>query len=276
MSGGRSPERRPRNRILTALSDEEYARLAPRLERVALELKRVLVDVDRPIEHVYFPENCVVSIVSVMADGTAVETATVGWEGMVGLPLFHGTDSTAAQAFCQIQGEALRMDARTFRAEIARNGTLTRMLHRYSQALLTLVGQSSACNRVHTMEERLARWLLHSVDRVGVETFPLTHQFMSQMLGVRRATVTVAAGALQRAGLIEYVMGKIRVLDRPGLESAACECYGIITREFDRLLEGTTPPSPLEGVTTSKGGKSAVGDGAPREKASGDGRDGEG
>jgi hypothetical protein len=197
-------------------------------------------------------------VVGMMADGTVVETATVGCEGMLGLPLFHGTDRTSLQAFCQIPGEAFRMDAERFKSELAQNGTLTTMLHRYSQALLTMIAQSSACNRVHTMEQRLARWLLHSHDRVGRDTFPLTHQFLSQMLGVRRATVTEAAGRLQKASLIEYTMGKITLLDRPGLEGAACECYAIIRREFDRLLEGMERPSPLRGVATSKDGKSTA------------------
>jgi CRP-like cAMP-binding protein len=238
---------------------------------VSVELKQVLIDVDKPITHVYFPENGVVSIVSVMVDGTAVETATVGHEGMVGLPVFHGTDRTSAQAFSQIPGTALRMTADAFRAEIARHGMLSTALHRYSQALLTLIAQSSACNRLHTMRERCARWLLHTHDRVGGDEFPLTHQFLSQMLGVRRATVTEALGEVQALGAITSSMGRIRVTDRAALERAACECYAIIQREFDRLLDGPearqrVPENPLAGLTTlMENGTTAVGDGAPRD-----------
>ncbi|HVE78888.1 MAG TPA: Crp/Fnr family transcriptional regulator [Gemmatimonadaceae bacterium] len=255
----------PRNRILAALPADEYARLAPRLELVPLELRHLVFDVDQPIEHVYFPEAGVVSIVSVMADGTAAETATVGYEGMVGLPVFLGTDRTASQAFCQVRGEAYRLTTPAFLQAVGESATLRAVLGRYAQALFTLVAQSSACNRLHPMRQRCARWLLMTHDRVGTATFALTQQFLSQMLGVRRATVTEAAGELQAAGLIEYAYGKITVRDRPGLERAACECYAITQREFARLLEGRSLPGPLTGVRLSEGGLSAVGDGTPRE-----------
>jgi CRP-like cAMP-binding protein len=257
--------------LLAALPNTDYRRLAPQLDRVALEIKQVLIDVDQPITHVYFPENGVVSMVGVMADGTAVETATVGHEGMIGLPLFHGTDRTSTQAFSQIPGMALRMTADAFRAEVARHGALSHMLHRYSQALLTLIAQSSACNRVHTMRERCARWLLHTHDRVGSDEFTLTHQFLSQMLGVRRATVTEALGELQALGAITYTMGRITVTDRAALEQAGCECYAIIRREFDRLLDGPDVPreaieNPLAGLKTrTDDGTSALRDGAASE-----------
>ena len=261
------PDAYPRNRILAALPAGEYERIARKLERVDLETRQVLYDVDRPIEHVYFPENAVASVLSITADGSSIETATVGREGLVGLALFLGADSTPAQAFCQIPGQALRMKAGAFRAYAARSRSLHALLHRYTQALLTLVAQSSACNRLHTMEARCARWLLHTRERVGADEFPMTHRFLSQMLGVRRATVTVAAGALQKAGLIEYTMGTIRVLDRAGLEAASCECYAIITRDFDWLLEGKERPSPLRGVTTSEHGKTAAREASPREES---------
>ena len=240
---------------------------------MGLAFRQVLFDVDRPIEHVYFPEDGVVSVLSVMADGSAVETATIGHEGLVGLPLFHGTDRTSAQAFAQVEGAAYRLPAADFRAAVAPGAPLARMVHLYAQALLTLIAQSSACNRLHTMRERCARWLLHTHDRVGaaegVDAFPLTHQFLSQMLGVRRATVSETMAALQEAGLVRYVMGRVTVTDRTGLEGAACECYAIIQREFDRLLGGPTPPrplpDPLAGVPTSEGGRSILGDGVPRE-----------
>jgi len=201
-----------------------------------------------------------------MSDGTAVETATVGNEGMVGLPVFHGVDRTAAQAFCQIPGDAFRVSTAAFRGELQYRGALGTLLGRYAEALFTQVAQSSACNRVHPMRERCARWLLTTHDRVGEDEFPLTHRFLAQMLGVRRATVTEAAGSLQAAGLIEYRMGTLRIRDRRGLESAACECYAIIRRAFGHLLAGHLPASPLAGVPTSKGGKSLAKSPKPRKQ----------
>lgn len=265
----------PRNRILAALPPEELARLAPHLEHVMTEVRQLVFDVDRPIEHVYFPEAAVISILGVMADGTAVETATVGREGMVGLPVFLGTDRTSAQAFTQVSGPAYRMSAAAFRAAIAASPTLTLTLHRYTQALFVLVAQSSACNRLHAMQERCARWMLHTHDRVstGPETseFPLTHDFLSQMLGVRRATVTEAMQGLQATGALTYQMGRVRVLDRPRLEAETCECYTIIVREFDRLLGASGPvaagPSPFDGLKLSEGGRSLLGESIPRRDA---------
>jgi CRP-like cAMP-binding protein len=186
--------------------------------------------------HVYFPIGVVISLVTSMEDGTAVELATVGREGMVGLPVFLGTGSLPIQAFGQIPGEALRVTAEAFRAEIKRNGPLVQVLNRYMQALFIQVAQVAACNRVHLVEQRRARWLLQTHDRVGADQFLLTQEFLAQMLGVRRAGVSVAAGLLQKAGLIRYARGRITILDRPGQESAACECYRVVRREFDRLL----------------------------------------
>jgi len=262
-----APDGRPRNRILAALPRAEYARVASELERVALATKQVLFDVDRPIEHVYFPEDCVASIVGIMADGSAVETATVGREGIVGLPVFLGTDRTAAQAFCQVPGEALRMGSRALRQEIARAGRLPALLGRYTQALLTQVAQSAACNRLHSTRQRCARWLLQTRDRVGRDEFAFTHQFLSQMLGVRRPTVTELASELVRDGLIDNHYGRVVIRDRRGLEAAACECYAVIRREFDRLLEGRARPTLSRRTRTSKGGRSTAGDGAPSETA---------
>jgi CRP-like cAMP-binding protein len=275
-----SPLGTPRNRLLASLPADELAELAHDLERVHLELRQVLFDVDRPIEHVYFPEAAVVSVLSVMADGTAVETATVGHEGMVGLPVFLGTDQMSAQAFCQISGPALRMPSDAFRRAAERSRALTRAMQRYTQALFGFVAQNSACNRLHTMPERCARWLLHTHDRVGGDEghhdFPLTHQFLSQMLGVRRATVTEVMGAMQSAGTITYGMGRVAVCDRDALERAACECYAVIVREFDRLLDGAPTHDvgdPLGDVRTSEGGRTVVGDGTPRRSGGGDGDD---
>jgi len=267
-----SPEvdARPRNAILRALPSDDWRRIGPQLQTVQLAVREVVVDVARPLDWAYFPEDCVVSIVSVMTDGTAIETATVGFEGFIGLPLLFGTDRTTTQAFCQVPGRAWRLSAAAFVAEIERAPIFSRMLNRYAQALLTLVGQSSACNRLHHMTERCARWLLHCHDRVGdgVDRFPLTHQFMSQMLGVRRASVTEALGKLHKRGAIDYAMGMMTIADRPLLETASCECYAIVRREFDRLLDSPhdTPPvrDPLALRETSRDGKNTVSDGAPR------------
>jgi CRP-like cAMP-binding protein len=252
------PEGEVKNWLLAALPDSEYGELRFVLEPVELETLQVLFEYDKPIEHVYFLEDCIASILSVMADGSAVETATVGREGMTGIPLFLGAERTQAQCFCQIPGRALRMPAAAFREAIARNGTLTTVLGRYTQALFALIAQNSACNRVHSVRERSARWLLMTQDRIDSDQFPLTQKFFSQMLGVRRTTVSEAAAALQREGLIDYTYGRITVKDRPGLEAAACECYSIIRIELDRLLANRLAPTPLGGMRFSEDGKSIV------------------
>lgn len=260
----RSTPSAPRNRILAALPPEDLERLRPRLEPVGLEVRQVLFEPNRPIEHVYFIESGAISLVSLVADGSAVETATVGNEGMVGLPVFLNAVSMAGQAFVQIPGAAYRLASADLREEVRRGSALAGLLGRYTQALFTLLAQMSACNRKHPVVERCARWLLLTHDRVGANDFPLTHRFLSQMLGVRRATVTEAAGALQKAGLIDYGRGRVAILDRAGLEAASCECYAIVRAEFARLLEGRDLPSPLDGIEVSAEGRSTVGDGAPR------------
>ena len=248
----------PCNRILAALPADELERLGPSLELVDLEFRRVLVDVNHAIEHVYFPEAGVVSVISLMEDGSAVETATIGNEGMVGLPVFLGAASMAGQAFVQVVGRAYRMPAEALREEMRRGGALAGLLGRYTQALFTLVSQSSACNRMHAVEQRCARWLLMTHDRVGADTFELTHLFLSQMLGVRRATVTEAAGALQARGLIDYTRGRVRIVDRAGLEAAACECYRIIVSDLERQVGGRRVSDPLDAVSVSEDGKSTA------------------
>lgn len=264
--GAAAVERSP-NRILAALPETERAALEPHLESLDAELRLLIWDVDRPIEYVYFPEGMIGSIVGVMADGTAVETATIGHEGIVGLPVFLGTDRTSCQAFCQVPGPTLRMRVSAFRDLIGQLPELRALLNSFTQALFTLVGQNSACNRVHTMSERCARWLLLTHDRVGGDDFPLTHQVLSQMLGVRRATVTEAMGYIQERGAIAYEMGRVHIRDRALLESLSCECYTIIAREFERLLGGHGAPPMFKRVSTSAGGMSTVGDGAPRRES---------
>lgn len=252
-----------RNRILAALPHDEWERLSRSLERVRLETRQILFEANRPITHVYFPENAVLSLVGLMDDGSAVETATVGNEGMMGVPVYLGAMQMAGQAFAQIPGEALRMPAGALREEVRRGTELSRLLGRYTQALFTLVAQSSACNRKHPVEQRCARWLLMTHDRVEGDSFELTQLFFSQMLGVRRATVSEAAAALQDRGLIEYSRGQITILDRAGLEAASCACYAIIRAEFARMLEGREIADPIDSVDVSVDGMSTAGDGSP-------------
>lgn len=224
------------NQILAALPAADLETLRPKLEWVTLHIRDAVYEPDQPIEYVYFPVQGVISLVKVMADGTSIETATVGKEGCVGLPVFLGTDRTAFKAFCQIPGAAFRLPATRFREEVGQGGALHSLLLRYTLAVLTQIAQSAACNRLHSMEQRCARWLLLCHDRMRSDEFLLTHEFLSEMLGVRRASVTVAAGHLQDAGLIRYNRGRVAIVDRPGLETAACECYQIIQTEFERLI----------------------------------------
>jgi CRP-like cAMP-binding protein len=223
------------NRLLAALPGSAYERLLPALEPVSLSLRQTIYEAEQPIEYVYFVRVGVISMVSVMQDGTIIEVATVGNEGMVGLPVFLGADTIAMHAFVQIPGAAMRMKATALREEVRNGGALAALLQRYTQALLIQIAQGAACNRVHSIEERCARWLLMTHDRVGADEFPLTQKFLSQMLGARRASVNRAARVLQQAGFIRYRRGQITILDREGLESAACECYTVIKREYERL-----------------------------------------
>jgi len=257
--------KRPRNRILLSLRHAERDRLMADLELVGLDIREIVYDVDTRIDHVYFVETGVLSIVGVTADGSSVETATVGREGMLGLPVFLDSDRSSTQAFCQVAGESLRMTADAFRRAAAASGDLRLMLHRYTQALFTQVAQTSACNRLHPVRQRCARWLLQTHDRMDTPEFPLTHDFLSQMLGVRRASVTEVAGVLQREGLIEYAHGRITIKNRRGLERTSCECYAIVQAEFDRLLDGRKTASPLDGIKASKDGKSVLNNGTPRK-----------
>jgi CRP-like cAMP-binding protein len=255
-----------RNWLLRALPPHEYDLLSPHLERVRLDTGQTICDVNTPIEHVYFPETGVISSLSVMADGSAVETATIGPEGMAGIAIFHGVDETPEQVFVQVPGEGYRMTAAAFRGVLPSAPTLNAVLHRYALGLFTLAGQNSGCNRKHSVLRRCARWLLMTHDRVQRDRFELTHHVLSQMLGVRRASVTEAAQALSEARAIEYRRGVVTVLDRAALERASCECYGIIRSTFDRLLGDGETPSPIAGIKLSKGGRSIAKDGTPQAK----------
>jgi CRP-like cAMP-binding protein len=262
---GRSIMSTSQNRLLASLPADEAELVAAQLERTPLDRYRVIHDPERPIEAVYFPTDGVISILSVMADGTAIETATVGREGMAGLAVFHGVDVTAEQAFVQVPGSAYRLESKAFRELLPRCPALTAALHRYAQALFTLAAQSSGCNRMHSMGQRCARWLLMVHDRVERDEFELTQSILSQMLGVRRATVTEAALELQRIGAIDYSRGRITVVSRETLEGASCECYGIVRSTFDRLLGQGRTRSPLADVRVSEDGCTTAKDGSGEE-----------
>ena len=207
-----------------------------RMERVSLESKQLAYDVDKLIKFVYFPLTAVFSLVTVMEEGEGVEVATIGNEGVIGLPLFLGVDRTSGKAFVQVPGDSLRMKAAAFKEQIARQGALTQTLQLYTQALMVQISQGMACNGRHSIRQRCARWLLMTHDRIGAETFPLSQEFLALMLGVRRGGVNKVAKELKQAGLIQYSRGVIRILKRKELEDTSCECYRVIKREFDRLL----------------------------------------
>lgn len=228
--------KRDRNHILAALPAGDYRRVASRLEPFSLKKGQPLYEPDRPISHVYFPRSGVASIVTRLSEGGTIEVATVGNEGLVGLSAYLGNGSSTLEVMVQIPGDAARMASGAFLQEVRESPSLENVVRRYAQARITQIGQSAACNRVHSIVERCARWLLMSHDRVPGDKFPLTQEFLAEMLGVRRATVTLAAGALKRRGLIEYRRGQIRVLNRRGLQKAACECYALIRREHERLV----------------------------------------
>jgi CRP-like cAMP-binding protein len=225
------------NRLLDALPPQEYQRLLGDTTAVTFRIKDVLLTPGKAIDTVYFPRGAVISLLTTMDDGSSIEIATIGNEGFVGVPVFLGAQAMGARDLYQVQvpGLAVAMDAQVFLAA-ARRDALRGLVERYAQALFTQVTQQVACNGLHSVEERCSRWMLLTHDRVGSNDFPLTQEFLAQMLGVRRASVTVAAGALQHAGFISYQRGRVTIIDREGLEDASCECYRIIRGEFDRLL----------------------------------------
>jgi CRP-like cAMP-binding protein len=236
MSKRRSPAL-IQNGLLSALPPEDYKRLAPTLELVPLKLKELLQKPGSPVEHVYFPGGGFCSIVTVLEDGSMVEVATVGREGMVGLAAL--SDGRSGSSAVMVQGETetcYRMAASDFRREMDRQGAFYGLLNRYTQAHMGFIMQSTACNAMHSVEQRLARWLLLAHDRMATDEFPLTQEFVAMMLGAARPTVTIVAGTLQKAGLITYRRGKVTILDRKKLESASCECY----RTATNLLEAVT------------------------------------
>ncbi len=224
------------NRLLATLTTKEYNRLLPKLKTVSLILGEVLYEPGAVIKYVYFPNDSIISLISELSENSLLEVGMVGNEGMAGLAVFMGVNSSSTRALVQGAGTAMRMSSAAVRTEASQLGNFHHLLHRYSHSLLTQVSQSSACNRFHLVNARLARWLLMTKDRLGAEEFPLTQEFLSSMLGVRREGVSKAAGALQAAKLIRYSRGMITILNRRGLEAKSCQCYAIIKAETDAYL----------------------------------------
>jgi CRP-like cAMP-binding protein len=243
MALSRQPSTLGGNLLLAALPRREQQRLMPLLEPAALSFGTVLYETAEPIRHIYFPTSGIVSLLMVLDDGSGAEVARVGHEGMVGLPLLLGVSTSQTKAFVQIPGDALRIGARDFLRQARLGGTLCNLLLRYAQALMGHTEQLTACNTWHTIEQRLCRWLLVTQDRVRADVIEVTQEFLSQMLGAHRQSVTIAAKNLQEAGLIRYSRGRLRILDRQGMKGAACECYRAIQRRFERLFSeiGTAP-----------------------------------
>ncbi|CAN5688604.1 Crp/Fnr family transcriptional regulator [soil metagenome] len=223
------------NQLLAALPVEELAAWLPALELVELPLGQVLYESGGTLSHVYFPTTAIVSMLYVMENGASAEIAVVGNEGIVGIALFMGGDSTPSRAVVQSAGHGFRLSARIIQSDFNRAPVLYLLL-RFTQALITQMTQTAVCNRHHSLDQQLCRWLLLSLDRLGGDELVMTQELIANMLGVRREGVTESASNLQRAGLIRYARGRISVLDRPGLEKRTCECYAVVKREYDRLL----------------------------------------
>ena len=219
----------------------DYQRLTPHLEHVALKLGDVLYEPGIRMRHVYFPTTAIVSLLYVLENGASAEIAIVGNEGMLGISLFMGGESTPSRAVVQSAGFGYRLRATHLKDEFDRFGSLMHLLLRYTQGLITQMAQTAVCNRHHSVDQQLCRWLLLSLDRLASSELVMTQELIANMLGVRREGVTEAAGNLQDAGLISYHRGRIRVLDRPGVEARSCECYMVVKKEFDRLLPYQLP-----------------------------------
>jgi CRP-like cAMP-binding protein len=231
---------RPENRILTALPPSDRMRLFSAASSVALPVKTVLFEPGRPIDAVYFPVDAVISLVTPFTDGAMVEVAAVGNEGVVGVPLVP-SGGLGVRAISLVAGHCLRLDADLFLEWTDRSQVFRRLINSYTQALFGQIAQSAACNRLHSNDARLARWLLMSADRVGASQFTITQDFLGQLLGVRRSTVSGSAGLLQRDGAIRYTRGRVTIVDRELLESVSCECYATITSELERVVQRALP-----------------------------------
>lgn len=224
------------NHLLAALPPADYARLLPHLQLVPMPLGEMLYESGAQLQHAYFPTSAIVSLHYVTESGASSEIAGVGREGVVGVSLFMGGNTTPSAAVVQTGGQAYRLDRHTLQQEFAKEGALRNLLLRYTQALMTQMSQTAVCNRHHSVEQQLCRWLLVTLDRIPNGELVMTQELVASMLGVRREGVTEAAGKLQLAGYIRYRRGHISVLGRAGLESRVCECYGVVKKEFDRLL----------------------------------------
>jgi CRP-like cAMP-binding protein len=224
------------NRLLARLPPEELGRLIPHLERVSFTLGEVIYESGGQQSHIFFPTNAIISLLYLMENGSSAEMGVAGNDGLVGVALFMGGDTVPNRAVVQSAGRALRMKTKVLQDEFARGGVFQRLLLRYTQALMTQMSQTAVCNRLHTIEQQLCRWLLLSHDRLDSDELVMTQELIANMLGVRREGVTHAAGRLQEQGFISYVRGRITILDRRGLEAAVCECYKVVKDEYDRLL----------------------------------------
>ncbi|MEQ1740787.1 MAG: Crp/Fnr family transcriptional regulator, partial [Methyloglobulus sp.] len=230
------PQNPHQNHLINALPTEVYERLFPCLELVKMPLGDVVYESGGELQYAYFPTDCIVSLLYVLENGASAEIAVVGNEGIVGVALFMGGGTMPNRAIVQSAGHAYRLRARFIQEEFQRNGATLRLFLRYTQALITQMSQTAVCNRHHSVDQQLCRWLLLSLDRLACNELSMTQELIANMLGVRREGVTEAAGKLHRAGLIEYRQGHITVVDRPGLEARVCECYEVVKSEFDRLL----------------------------------------
>lgn len=225
-----------KNRLLAAMPQQDLQRFFSKLHPVSLSLRQVLHEAGAPLEHVYFLEEGVASVLTNMADGSTIEVGMIGMEGMVGVAALLGGEISAQQVIVQVPGTALRMSAALCKAAFDQSEAIRRVTLRFAEAVMNLSAQTAACNRLHSIEQRCARWLLMAFDRTQSDTIPITHEFLASMLGVRRAGVTNTAGELQRSGLIRYQRGLITLVDRQGLEASACECYRIDHERLNQLL----------------------------------------
>ena len=226
------------NLLLSNLPAAELERLRPHFEQVSLEHGQHAIVPDEPIRHCYFPTGCLLSLVTTMEDGSSVESGTVGREGMSGIPILLEAGTTLMPTFCQVPGEAVRVNSKVIKEAYERSADVRKLLNRYIHVVVVNGSYSAACNRLHTLEQRFCKWLLMSADGIGSDEVALTQEFLAVMLGVRRAGVTEAAIRVQEAGLISYRRGHVRLVDRKGLEAAACECYGRTKAEYERLFAG--------------------------------------